>query len=65
MTAISPSADKKAAVSKFAEDLEIEGRSLWADARDRFFRNRAAVVSLIILACIGVLVIIGPWLSPS
>ncbi|MCL6270902.1 oligopeptide ABC transporter permease OppC [Sansalvadorimonas sp. 2012CJ34-2] len=64
MTAISPSADKKAAVAKFAKDLEIEGRSLWADARDRFFRNRAAVISLIILAFIGILVVVGPWLSP-
>lgn len=37
---------------------EIKGRSLWADARHRFMRNKAAVVSLgiflvIVLACFG------------
>ena len=68
MTTVTPEADKKAAVNKFADSLdkslEIEGRSLWADARARFFRNKAAVTSLIILACVGVLVVIGPWLSP-
>ncbi|CAM3601119.1 oligopeptide ABC transporter permease OppC [Parendozoicomonas haliclonae] len=69
MTSITPDADKKSAVKNFAEalekpGLEIEGRSLWADARTRFFRNRAAVASLIILAFVGILVIIGPWLSP-
>ncbi len=30
-------------------DLILEGRSLWQDARRRFFRNKAAVASLIIL----------------
>ena len=64
MTSITPDADKKAALSKFADDLEIEGRSLWADARDRFFRNKAAVTSLVILSVVFVLVIVGPMLSP-
>lgn len=35
-------------VAQFAEDLEIKGRSLWQDARRRFFRNKAAVASMII-----------------
>ena len=30
------------AVEKFAENLEVEGRSLWQDARIRFMRNKAA-----------------------
>ncbi len=64
MTIISPDAEKNAAVTQFAEDLEIEGRSLWADARDRFFRNQAAVASLIILSFVAVFVVVGPWLSP-
>ncbi|WP_281646693.1 oligopeptide ABC transporter permease OppC [Parendozoicomonas sp. Alg238-R29] len=68
MTTLTPDADKKAAVSNFADNLDhsldVEGRSLWADARARFLRNKAAVTSLIILACVGVLVIIGPMLSP-
>ncbi|WP_230460440.1 oligopeptide ABC transporter permease OppC [Sansalvadorimonas verongulae] len=62
---MAPAADQKAAIENFAKDLEleIEGRSLWADARARFFRNRAAVTSLLVLAFIGLLVLIGPYLS--
>ena len=37
------------AIDSFASNLEIEGRSLWQDARIRFMRNKAAMVSLIIL----------------
>ncbi|GAA4882243.1 oligopeptide ABC transporter permease OppC [Ferrimonas pelagia] len=51
------------AVEAFASELEVEGRSLWADARRRFLRNRAAVVSLCVLAFIAVLVVIGPFMS--
>ncbi len=61
---VTPDADKKAAVQNFAQGLDIEGRSLWVDVRARFLRNRAAVTSLIMLAIIGVLVIVGPMLSP-
>jgi oligopeptide transport system permease protein len=39
-------------------------RSLWTDARVRFFRNRAAVVSLAILAIIILICIVGPWVLP-
>jgi len=42
----------------------IEGRSPWKDARIRFRRNRAAVVSLVLLVLIGLVVVIGPWLTP-
>ena len=68
MSSITPTADKVEALEHFAEDLqghslEVEGRSLWADARTRFLRNRAAVTSLLILAFIGLLVLIGPYLS--
>ena len=38
--------------------------SLWADAWRRLQRNRAAVVSLIILVIIIVLAVLGPWISP-
>jgi oligopeptide transport system permease protein len=40
------------------------GRSPWADARDRFMRNKAAVISLAALALIALACIIGPWLLP-
>lgn len=54
---------KQQAVSSFSSELEIKGRSLWQDAARRFFKNRAALASLIILSCITLLVILGPLLS--
>ena len=41
--------DKVEALNNFSTNLEIEGRSLWQDARIRFMRNKAAMVSLCIL----------------
>lgn len=43
---------------------EIKGRSLWDDARRRLFANKAAVTSMILLALMIVMAIIGPSLSP-
>jgi oligopeptide transport system permease protein len=43
---------------------EIAGRSLWKDARDRLFRNKAAVVSMVLLGVIGIMAIFAPYLSP-
>lgn len=40
------------------------GRSPWLDARIRFTRNRAAVVSMVLLALITTLCIAGPWVLP-
>jgi oligopeptide transport system permease protein len=40
------------------------GRSPWADARTRFLRNKAAVVSLIALVLIALACIFGPSLLP-
>jgi oligopeptide transport system permease protein len=42
----------------------VEGRSLWQDARRRLLRNKAAVVSMVVLALIATLAVVGPWLSP-
>ena len=38
-------------ISNIAENtnLEVEGRSLWQDAKNRFVKNKAAMVSLFIL----------------
>jgi oligopeptide transport system permease protein len=44
--------------------VEVEGRSLWQDARRRLFRNKAAVVSMVVLAIIALLALLAPWLSP-
>ena len=43
---------------------EVKGRSLWVDARRRLFRNRAAVVSIVILVLIALLALLAPLLSP-
>ncbi|SMY36111.1 Oligopeptide transport system permease protein OppC [Photobacterium andalusiense] len=55
--------DNIEALEKFSSSLEIEGRSLWQDARSRFFRNKAAMVSLVILGLISLAVIFGPMVS--
>jgi oligopeptide transport system permease protein len=47
-----------------AQAGEVEGRSLWQDARRRLFRNRAAVASMVVLALITAGAIFAPWLSP-
>ncbi len=49
-----PTSDTKAA----------SGRSLWADARRRFWRNKAAVVSLVVLVLITLACAVGPWVLP-
>ncbi|PMH41907.1 peptide ABC transporter permease [Vibrio sp. 10N.286.49.B3] len=51
------------AIEKFSENLEIEGRSLWQDARIRFMRNKAAMVSLFVLTLMVLAVIFLPMLS--
>jgi len=42
---------------------DIKGRSLWVDARRRLMRNRAAVVSMVVLAIITLMAIFAPFLS--
>jgi oligopeptide transport system permease protein len=43
---------------------EVKGRSLWADAWQRLRRNRAAVVSLVLLGIIAVVCVVTPMVSP-
>ena len=47
-----------------AVDAVVPGRSPWADAWSRFLRNKAAVVSLCLLAFIVLVCIVGPYLLP-
>jgi oligopeptide transport system permease protein len=42
---------------------EVKGRSLWADARIRFFRNKAAVVSLAILIAVASFALFGSFFA--
>ena len=48
-----------------AEILEraFAGRSLWADARARLFRNKAAVTGMVVLAIVTLLAIFAPLVS--
>ncbi|WP_300177649.1 oligopeptide ABC transporter permease OppC [uncultured Aliivibrio sp.] len=51
------------AIENFSENLEIEGRSLWQDARLRFMRNKAAMISLCVLTVMTLAVIFLPMFS--
>jgi oligopeptide transport system permease protein len=42
-------------------DSAPKGRSLWSDARRRFFRNRAATVSLVVLILIAIFAFFGEF----
>src|SRR5882672_40698 len=42
----------------------VKGRSLLADARRRLFRNKAAVLGMILLAFIAMMAVFAPLLSP-
>ena len=51
----------------FAEALveqDIRGRSLWVDAWHRLLKNRAAVVSGIIMTLVILAVVVGPMVAP-
>jgi oligopeptide transport system permease protein len=52
-----------AKAATIAQSADIGGRSLWLDARRRLFRNKAAVVGIIVLAIITLLAIFAPLLS--
>ncbi len=47
-----------------AQPGAVQGRSPWLDARLRFARNKAALLSLLMLAWITLMCIVGPWLLP-
>ena len=43
--------------------VEVKGRSLWANARHRFLKNKAAVVGLIVLVVIAIACFGAPYLG--
>ena len=51
------------ALEQAANRAETESRSLWKDARIRFFRNRAAAVSLYVLIAITIFAFFGQYLQ--
>ncbi|MDK4624540.1 oligopeptide ABC transporter permease OppC [Kingella kingae] len=52
------------AISEMAQEAEIKGRSLWDDAWRRFKRNKAALISMLILLMIAAFVIVVPMIAP-
>ena len=50
------------AMDRLAEG-EVKGRSPWADARRRFFRNKAAVAGMVTLLLITALALFGDALA--
>ena len=60
MVSLTPNAD---GLEDIAHLAEVQGRSLWADARTRFFRNRAAVVGLGLLTFVALFALFGGFLS--
>lgn len=53
-----PNEKNREALENFTEQLDVEGRSLWADARRRFMHNKAAITSLCLLFLITLFVIL-------
>ena len=49
----------KSAVEAMKAGQAVKGRSLWTDARARFFRNKAAVAGLIVLTLVGLFALFG------
>lgn len=50
----------EAVASAVAAPAAVKGRSLWADARGRLLRNRAALASLIVLGLVALACLFGP-----
>lgn len=42
---------------------EVRGRSLWADARKRFVRNKAAVAGVVMLILVALYAFCGDWIA--
>ena len=47
-----------------AGSVVAKPRNLWSDARRRFVRNKAALISLCLLLLIAAACVVGPWLLP-
>src|ERR671934_1513992 len=48
----------------YESGLELKARSQWAYARQRFFRHRLAMVSLVLLVCIFLVGIFANFIAP-
>jgi len=62
LTTLNPQQPKTAAMAE--RMAEVKGRSLWADARARFLRNKAAMISVVVLGAVFVFAFLGHLLTP-
>ena len=60
----SPTLDRAAAAEPMDATEEVQGRSLWQDARERFYANRAAMGGLVVLGFVAVFATVGPFIAP-
>lgn len=58
-----PNADKMHDLAAAADLAQVRGRSLWADARTRFMRNKAAVAALVVLILITAFSLFGGYFA--
>lgn len=56
--------DTSQAIAHRTQAAEIKGRSLWEDAWRRFKRNKAALISILILLLIIAFVMVTPMIAP-
>lgn len=56
--------DMTALAERLATLDEVRGRSLWADARARFIRNRAAVLGVVLLVLVTLYALFGELVAP-
>ncbi|WP_405405579.1 ABC transporter permease subunit [Paracoccus sp. Ld10] len=54
---------KMQSLSERLVETEVRGRSPWADARKRFFRNKAAMLGLTILILVSLFAILGGYIA--
>ncbi len=54
---------KMQSLSERIVEAEVRGRSPWADARKRFFRNKAAMLGLTILVLVSLFAIFGDYVA--
>jgi len=58
------SANNAATLESVSQQQEVKGRSLWNDAFYRLLKNKAAMVSVVVLSILMILVIFAPLFSP-
>jgi len=61
---LNPQQPKTADMAQRMATAEVKGRSLWADARTRFLRNKAAMISLVVLIFVFLFAFFGHFLTP-